>query len=156
MREITGNIFDYAGPGNVIVIPTNGNVTAYGKAVMGKGVALQAKQRWPKLPTDLGKILKREGNRIAHFGYQSENGFERVVTFPTKENWPEDSTLALIEKNTVALANYCAGIGNDLSFYLPRLGCGEGGLQWEAVKPVLAKLLDDRFVVVSLKANDKG
>lgn len=156
MREITGNIFDYAGPGNVIVIPTNGNVTAYGKAVMGKGVALQAKQRWPKLPTDLGKVLKRDGNRIAHFSYQSEHGFERVVTFPTKENWPENSTLALIEKNVIALANYVSGIGTDLTFYLPRLGCGEGGLQWEAVKPVLARWLDDRFVVVSLKANDKG
>lgn len=150
MREITGNIFDYAGPGNVIVIPTNGTVTAYGKAVMGKGVALQAKQRWPKLPTDLGKVLKRDGNRIAHFSYQSEHGFERVVTFPTKENWPENSTLALIEKNVIALANYVSGIGTDLTFYLPRLGCGEGGLQWEVVRPVLEKLLDERFVVVSL------
>lgn len=150
MREIMGNLFDYAGPGSVLIIPTNGNVTAYGKAVMGKGVALQAKQRWPKLPGDLGKALKRDGNRIAHFGYQSENGFERVITFPTKENWPDNSTLALIEKNASALANYCAGIGKDLSFYLPRLGCGEGGLQWEAVQPLLARWLDDRFVVVSL------
>lgn len=150
MREIIGNLFDYAGPGNVLIIPTNGNVSAYGRAVMGKGVALQAKQRWPKLPVDLGKVLKRDGNRIAHFGYQSESGFERLITFPTKDNWPADSTLALIEKNTVALANYCVGVGRNLTFYLPHLGCGEGGLQWESVKPILGRWLDDRFVVVSL------
>lgn len=155
MREIMGNLFDYAGPGSVLVIPTNGNVTAYGKAVMGKGVALQAKQRWPKLPGDLGKALKRDGNRIAHFGYQSENGFERVIIFPTKENWPENSTLSLIEKNTIALANYFAELKNDLTCYLPRLGCGAGGLQWEVVKPILSYWLDDRFVVVSLEG-EKG
>ena len=31
--------------------------------------------------------------------------------------------------------------------YLPKVGCGNGGLKWEDVKPHL-KFLDDRFIVI--------
>jgi hypothetical protein len=32
---------------------------------------------------------------------------------------------------------------------LPRAGCGNGGLNWEmAVRPVLADILDDRFIAL--------
>ncbi len=33
---------------------------------------------------------------------------------------------------------------------LPRVGCGNGSLDWEDVQPILERHLDDRFILVSL------
>ena len=45
MKEVTGNIWDY--PADIVCITTNGSTTRNGSAVMGKGIALQAKERYP-------------------------------------------------------------------------------------------------------------
>lgn len=45
MKEINGNLFDYS----VIVIHTNGIVKSDDKLIMGKGVALTAKQLYPNI-----------------------------------------------------------------------------------------------------------
>ncbi len=36
--------------------------------------------------------------------------------------------------------------------YLVRPGCGNGQLKWEDVKPLIAPILDDRFIVVERPA----
>ena len=48
MKEIVGDIWDYCGKtGYMIGITTNGEIRKDGKAVMGKVIALQAKERFP-------------------------------------------------------------------------------------------------------------
>ena len=32
----------------------------------------------------------------------------------------------------------------------PRVGCGNGALDWKDVRPILRRYLDDRFILVSL------
>jgi hypothetical protein len=34
---------------------------------------------------------------------------------------------------------------------LPQLGCGSGGLAWRDVRPLIAPILDDRFVVITYR-----
>jgi len=43
MKEVIGNIWNYYNKGNWIVITTNGTIKKNGEAVMGRGVALEAK-----------------------------------------------------------------------------------------------------------------
>ncbi len=151
MKEITGNIWNFHGKGNWIVITTNGNVKTNGEAVMGKGIALQAKQRYPELPTELGLLL-REESPFWVFPFSKY----KLFTFPTKHNWWEKSDVELIRQSVVrleALSSFFSispytELNDVFPLYLVRLGCSNGQLDWEDVKPVLEKYLDDRFIVV--------
>ena len=141
MKELTGDIWDYYDKGNWVVITTNGFVKKNGEAVMGRGVAQQAKQRYPDLPKRLGDCLRALGN---HVTLQPSCG---LLTFPVKHNWWEKADLELIEQSCKELRDM-ASVLKPL-IYLVRPGCSNGKRDWlTEVKPILEKYLDDRFVVV--------
>jgi len=141
MREIIGDIWEFHKQGNWIVVPTNGSLNSKGEAIMGKGLALEAKRRLPDLPQWLGLRISTEGNSV--FG----NSKYHLFTFPTKHDWKKMADLSLIKESAKGLAfTRIAG-----TIYLPRVGCGNGGLNWEDVKPVLEKYLDDRFMVTVVR-----
>lgn len=149
MKEIVGNIWDYHAKGHWIVITTSGSVSKDGAAVMGRGVALQAKQRFPELPEELGYRLSYEGNLPFEFRQY------RILTFPVKSEWWQRANVDLIEQSWIHLR--CVVVDELTVFrqlippiYMVRPGCGNGGLDWEDVKPILEKYLDDRFVVVEI------
>lgn len=155
VKEIKGNIWDYHDKGHWIIITTNGTIKANGEAVMGRGVALQAKRRYPSLPQDLGKAIIFRGSKL-----WSWPEF-RLMTFPTKNDWRNKSDLSLIETSCKELVHWLNSIrdffANELrikledgkaKIYMVRPGCGNGGLDWKDVKPVLEKYLDDRFIVI--------
>ena len=138
MREVEGNLWDY--PADWRVIPTNGFVKRNGAAVMGRGLALQATERFPGLAYVLGKELLEQGNHVHLLPEFS------LVTFPVKHNWWEDASLELIERSVKELKLLFV-TGDMLSVSLPRVGCGNGRLSWDDVKPLLVGL-DYRFTVV--------
>ena len=146
MKEIIGNIWDYHKGDDYIVIPTNGTIKKNGELVMGRGLALQAKLRYPELPLFLGKLVSDFGNHLFRLDQY------KLLSFPVKDNWWEVASLELIEESTKQLAGsigLASGIRGNI--YLPRVGCGNGKLSWSQVKSILEKcLLDDRFIVVSL------
>jgi hypothetical protein len=135
MIEIKGNIWDRPG---VIIIPTNGHVSGNGKAVMGRGLALQAARRYPLL-------AKEFGDRLTYFG-KSIHFFPKynLMTFPVKHHWNEKADFALIKDSIKALRFM---ISNMETYNMPRVGCGNGGLKWEDVKPLLIDLPNNVFVV---------
>jgi len=138
MREVTGNLWDY--PADWRVIPTNGFIKQNGAAVMGRGLARQATERFPGLANYLGHLLCAEGNHVhplPEFG---------LITFPVKHNWWEQASLELIERSVKELKLLFVG-GTQVSISLPRVGCGNGRLSWDDVKPLLEGL-DWRFTVV--------
>ena len=125
---------------NPIVITTNGCVTNSGKAVMGRGIALQAKNRIPKLPKLLGFHINTYGNWVFYFKEYN------LFTFPVKHNWWEKADLQLIRQSAEQLLDHV----NEKGFkkvWMVRPGCDNGRLKWENVKPVI-EFLDDRFIVV--------
>lgn len=146
MQEVKGDIWNYYDKGNWIVIPTNGTVKANGEAVMGRGLALRAKLKFPQLPFALGRFINAYGNVVFVSNLQGK-GFKaiRLITFPVKNHWKETASLHLIERSCNQLV-YVAP--QNFPIYLPRVGCGNGRLDWEDVKPILERYLDDRFIVV--------
>ena len=146
MKEIQGNIWDFHKQGHWVVITTNGSIRKDGKAVMGKGVAKEAAERFPGLAEDLG-------TRISHFG----NHFFRfdglgIATLPVKHRWMEKADFTLIEQSIKEMLETLPC--NLTKVYMVRPGCGNGGLDWKDVKPILEIYLDDRFVIV--EKEDQG
>ena len=145
MRRVKGNIWDFYNQNSIIAIPTNGTVKRNGEAVMGRGVALQARKKFPDLPEGLGACIKRYGNRVVILDGPTK--LRKMVSFPVKHNWWEKADLKLIEESAKQLASLCP----QEEIYLPRVGCGNGKLDWKDVKPILEKYFDDRFIIVELE-----
>lgn len=145
MIEIQGNIWDYfKEDGSRLVIPTNGLVKKNGKCVMGAGLALQCANRYPTIPKRLGTAIKTGGNTIHILTVE---GNKRIYSFPVKHNWWERADIKLIIQSAKSLAELMSG-----TIYLPRVGCGNGGLKWPDVHKEIKEILaDDRFIVVNLE-----
>jgi O-acetyl-ADP-ribose deacetylase (regulator of RNase III) len=147
LRECVGDLFTY--PADAIVVPVNCDTKFNGHAVMGRGVAREAARRWPWLPASLGARIRRDRERATTMCFAIGDTFT-IVCLPTKRDWRKPSDLDLIRVEAGRLAAY-ADLWRWQTIALPRLGCGErtGGLDWETqVRPILAEILDDRFVVL--------
>lgn len=140
MIEVAGDLWDYHSKGAYIAITTNGVVRSDGACVMGRGVAQQAARRFGDLPFEIGAAIRESGNHV----YLSKA--RRIYTYPVKHHWHEPADTELIVRSAHELVDH-VGHGYD-KVYLVRPGCGNGQLQWEYVKPLIDKILDDRFVVV--------
>ena len=169
MIEVVGDLWEF--PADVRVITTNGTVRKNGEAVMGRGCALEAKQRWPTMPRALGRMIEQHGNhvhrllrRVVVIGEKENHldGFE-LYSFPVKHHWMQKADISLIRRSAEELL--CAVETGPLTVVLPHPGCGNGGLHWcscaaypeeegerepcGGVYHVLAPILDDRFHVIS-------
>lgn len=166
MRYITGDI--WTTPADVKVIPTNGVTRTLGSgtphpthvAVMGAGLALDAKKRLLHLPVSLGNRIHRYGNILHVFhivpGYRGAVMCNTLVMFPTKDHYSNISDVELIRNRARDLA-LAANQHDWREILLPKLGCGLGRLEWDFVESILSPYFDDRFIVIEKKnANEAG
>jgi hypothetical protein len=145
MREVKGNIWDYHKQGYYTVIPTNGCVKKDGRAVMGKGLALQCTEFFDGVSKTLGRCINANGNVL----YLLDE--YKLITFPTKDHWSEDSDINLIIRSAQELREMADLLQEEyetVRIALPKVGCGCGNLTWYEVRNILFEYLDDRFVVV--------
>jgi O-acetyl-ADP-ribose deacetylase (regulator of RNase III) len=123
--------------------------------VMGKGVALEFKHRWPdnfrayKRLCDRGEL--RPGKVYIHQEGDVLNGRNRfLINFPTKDHWRAKSKIEFIDRG---LDDFVVQVKRlqIKSVAMPPLGCGNGGLEWSEVKALITKKLsavqDVDFVV---------
>jgi O-acetyl-ADP-ribose deacetylase (regulator of RNase III) len=124
--------------------------------VMGKGVALEFKRRWPDNFRTYKKICA-SGQLVPGRMFVFENsdilgkGTHRfLINFPTKRHWRAQSKVEYVESGLDDFVCQVRKLGIR-SVALPPLGCGNGGLDWSDVRPLierkLAPLTDVRFVV---------
>jgi len=139
------NIFDIrnSNPESAVCITTNAMVKSNKKAVMGKGIALEASNLFKNLSKDLADKLIKNGNHTYLFEYANI----KIITFPTKHNWQNPSNILLIMRSARELVQICNENNID-AVYLPPVGCGNGQLDWEYVSQWLEQILDDRFVFI--------
>ena len=107
--------------------------------IMGRGIALQFKKQYPEnfkycetackrgevIP---GKMLVYETNSLLNP--------RLIINFPTKRHWRDASRIEDIEEGLCDLINIIRNY-NIKSIAVPALGCGLGGLEWKAVKPLI-------------------
>ena len=65
-----------------------------------------------------------------------------IINFPTKKHWKSRSRLADIAKGLQDLERVIRDLGIE-SVAVPPLGCGNGGLSWADVRPLIECALGD-------------
>lgn len=108
--------------------------------VMGKGVALEFKKRFPAMFQDYVRRCEQKAVRIGEpYLYRDITG-TLILNFPTKNHWRSPSRLKDIERGLDYLAAHSAEWGIT-SIAMPPLGCGNGGLEWGDVGPLIYRKL---------------
>ena len=107
--------------------------------VMGKGIALQFKRRFPDNFHAYEKACTRGEVAIGTM-FVTETGHldgpRYVINFPTKEHWRRPSRLSYIDAGLRDLVRVLRD-ANIRSVAVPPLGTGNGGLDWVEVEPRL-------------------
>ncbi|OFW59096.1 MAG: Appr-1-p processing protein [Actinobacteria bacterium RBG_16_64_13] len=119
--------------------------------IMGKGIALEFKKRFPDMFKDYARRCELGEVRLGE-PYLYRGLFEPwIINFPTKEHWRSVSRLEDIERGLLYLRDHVSEWGVK-SMAVPPLGCGEGQLEWRVVGPTLYRCLKDLAVPVELYA----
>lgn len=148
MKTFRGDIWSLL-PGSLITIPTNCGWSTSGAGILGKGLALQAAQRFPKLAMWYGERCREFRENTPVLVYPDGP----LVLFPTKRlnvklpwySWRSPSTLEFIEQGLGQLIQ----LPIHQPVAVPLLGCGAGGLPEAEVVPMIERYLkDDRFTLV--------
>ncbi|MDD5482449.1 MAG: macro domain-containing protein [Kiritimatiellae bacterium] len=119
--------------------------------VMGKGIALEFKKKFPEMFDDYLKKCEH-GEVKPGVPYIFKTLFPpQIVNFPTKDHWKSASKITDIEKGlNFLLAHYKEwGI---TSLAIPPLGCGNGQLEWRIVGPLIYKYIRQMDIPVEMFA----
>lgn len=135
MNYIKGNLLEADAHALVNTVNTVG--------VMGKGIALQFKEAFP---INYKKYLVACKNgelvpgKLLVVKEQTLSGEKIIINFPTKTEWFMKSKYEYVEEGLKELVNVIAEYKID-SIAIPPLGCGNGGLKWENIKPLIEHYL---------------
>ncbi|MFQ6041614.1 MAG: macro domain-containing protein [Candidatus Poribacteria bacterium] len=110
--------------------------------VMGGGLALEFKLRFPEMYEDYVERCKRKevkiGRPYLYRGYETP----WIMNFPTKEHWKYPSKLQWVRQGLeYFVVNYERYGITSIAF--PPLGCSKGKLDWRGVKSVMEEYLQD-------------
>ena len=118
--------------------------------VMGAGLALEFKRRYPKMFTAYQLQCTRKELMAGELRLFKESN-RWILNFPTKINWRQPSRLEYIEQGLVRLARDYQSMGIE-SIALPPLGCGLGGLKQDDVLRLVRQYLGELPVPIEFFA----
>ncbi len=119
--------------------------------VMGKGVALLFKRRFPAMYADYLERCERGEVELGRPYLYRNSAPPHVLNFPTKGHWRSVSRLKDIVAGLEYLESHYREWGIT-SLAVPPLGCGHGGLDWYTVGPTLYQRLSRLEIPVALYA----
>lgn len=126
--------------------------------VMGKGIALQFKEKYPanfRIYADACKKGEVITGRMLVTRDRTLEGEKIIINFPTKTEFYRKSQYRFIEEGLQDIIRVIEEY-NIGSLAMPPLGCGYGGLKWEKVKALIEQYLSNSPVrVVVYEPNDK-
>lgn len=142
ISKTTGNIFDADAEALVNTVNIVG--------VMGKGIALQFKKAYPNNFKAYKKKCDAKELKPGQMFIFSTNTIynpKYIINFPTKRHWRGKSKIKDIESGLKALVEEIKKL-EIRSIAIPPLGCGNGGLAWAEVYPLIENALS---VIPNLK-----
>jgi O-acetyl-ADP-ribose deacetylase (regulator of RNase III) len=107
--------------------------------VMGRGIALQFRDKWPENCRAYEVACKANQLRPGRMYVFDSGALSRprfIVNFPTKGHWRSKSRIEYIRDGLADLVALIRRRGIR-SIAVPALGCGNGGLAWADVEPLI-------------------
>ncbi len=139
--------------GDMLAAPVEALVnTVNTVGVMGKGIALQFKERFPENYKAYVAAVKRGEVVVGSMLVTTLNRMDQLrylINFPTKQHWKSPSKLDFIQEGLRDLRRTLLDL-EIRSVALPPLGCGNGGLDWAMVKPMIEAALSDLDVDIQV------
>lgn len=136
----------------ILIAPSNKGYKKDGSNVCGAGINKEIAKILPFVPKLLGEYIKAE------IRYNNEKDIElniipskihyptRLFFFFTKDlniekphlSWQNNSDLKTVERSLIELEREVnCSFNNKYTFLLPKVGCGNGGLNYKDVKPLI-------------------
>lgn len=130
IRYTTGNLLDASAEALVNTVNEIG--------VMGKGVALMFRERFPENARIYVEASRASQVRVGRvLATPTGELFPKwIIHFPTKKHWRNPSKLEWVRDGLGDLVRVVRELGIR-SIAIPPLGCGNGGLDWQQVRPMI-------------------
>ena len=119
--------------------------------VMGKGIALEFKNRYPSMFQEYQRLCREGKVKPGQPYLYSDSLGNSILNFPTKDHWRSPSKFSYIEDGLTWFRNNYQSLGIT-SIAFPPLGCGNGGLKWEDVGPEMYQKLKDLPLEIEIYA----
>jgi len=159
---VTGDMFDTTADIRVNTVNCVG--------VMGAGVALAFKRRFPEMFVDYREACHRGHYTPGCIQVHRSDDHEWIINVATKADWHRPSQYAWIESILAQLREFIFDNAvrvdasdedrKKLRITIPALGCGHGGLEWKRVKALIVDYLSDLdadiFVFAPQDSRDPG
>jgi len=119
--------------------------------VMGKGIALLYKERYPEMFKDyLKKCRNKSVSPGVPYLYTDLKGTS-ILNFPTKDHWRSPSHIEDIVRGLdIIVENYKRWGITSIAF--PPLGCGNGGQSWSVVGRIMYQKLSNLDIPIEIYA----
>ena len=145
IKYITGDILESNADALINTVNTVG--------VMGKGIALQFKKAYQNNYKSYVEACKRNEIEIGKvFIVKDSNlisGTKYIINFPTKKDWRKPSEYSFIDAGLDDLVRVLKEY-KIKSVAIPPLGAGNGGLEWEKVKKIIERKLENLDVEITV------
>lgn len=119
--------------------------------VMGKGIALEFKKKYPNMFAEYVALCNEGLIKPGIPYYHHDLCGTSIINFPTKDHWRSPSKLSYVISGLDWFRENYESLGIK-SIAFPPLGCGNGGLPWTVVGPLMYLKLHDLPIEIEIYA----
>lgn len=142
----------YVRQGNIFCSPCQtiiNTVNCYG--VMGTGIALQVKERYPEVFESYKLICDQRRFKPGNTQLVKIHNSRWILNFATKDHWFHPSKIEWIEKGLYEFCLKYEQRGITSAAFIP-LGCKNGQLSWAKVQPLMERYLSELPIPIEIYA----
>lgn len=119
--------------------------------IMGKGIAETFKKKYPQMFQDYKRRCEEGQVKPGQPYYYHDLTGISIINFPTKDHWRSSSKISYIKDGLAWFVKHYQEL-EITSIAFPPLGCGNGGLTWDVVGPIMHQYLRDLPIEIEIYA----